>query len=314
MALAKCNSQADAQGRELTKHGTTLFPIACYYDRTAQDVVPWHWHDEWEAVVIEKGIAVVSVDGQNYTLNPGEGIFINASALHSVWDEGDTDCCLCSVVFHPRLVGGGIDSVFWQSYVQPVLSNAGLKCALFRPGTAWKEEAIRHIMEAWTACAEEKPGYELQVRAVLSRLAFLLVSNCPGQPVRPAEKMFRKEERIKAMLSYIQAHYQEEVTMAAVAGSAAVSESECLRCFREMLGTTPIQYVKQLRTRRAAKLLESTDLKISEIGAMCGFQEMSYFSKTFREAVGCTPKEYRKNMGKSVSAGGCQVSPALERI
>lgn len=201
-----------------------------------------------------------------------------------------------SIVFHPRLVGGGIDSVFWQSYVQPVLSNTGLRCVLFKPGTAWNDEAIRYILTAWTACVEEPAGYELRVRSALSELAFLLVSHCPAEQMRPTEKALRNEGRIKAMLSYIQEHIQEELTIAVIAQSAAISESECLCCFRDMLGTTPIRYVRQLRIQRSVELLESTDLKISEIGALCGFQEMSYFSKSFRDAKGCTPKEYRQEM------------------
>lgn len=46
--------------------------------------------------------------------------------------------------------------------------------------------------------------------------------------------------------------------------------------------------------QRAAELLRSTDWKISDIGTQCGFQEMSYFAKTFREMKGCTPKGYRE--------------------
>lgn len=293
MALADCGAQVNAQGRELAEHGTALFPIACYHDRMAQDVIPWHWHDEWEAAVIERGTAVVSVDGQSYTMEPGEGIFINSSALHSVCDKGDTDCCLRSIVFHPRLVGAGLDSVFWQSYVQPVLSNTGLRCVLFKPGTTWNDDALRYILTAWTACAEEPDGYELRVRSALSELAFLLVSHCPAGQMRPTEKALRNEGRIKTMLRYIQEHIHEELTIANIAQSASVSESECLRCFRDMLGTTPIRYVRQLRIQRAAELLESTSLKIAEIGALCGFQEMSYFSKSFRDIRGCTPKEHR---------------------
>lgn len=294
MAFASCGAQVNAQGRELAEHGTALFPIACYYDRMAQDVVPWHWHDEWEAAVVEQGTAIVSVDGQNYTVETGEGIFINSSALHSVWDKGNTDCRLCSIVFHPRLVGGGIDSVFWQSYVQPVLSNASLRCVLFTPEIAWHDDAIQYILEAWTACAEEPAGYELRVRSALSELAFLLVSHFPAEQMRLTEKAIRNAGRIKAMLKFVQEHIQEELTIAGIAQSAAISESECLRCFREMLGTTPIRYVRQLRIQRATELLGTTNLKIAEVGALCGFQEMSYFSKTFRDAEGCTPKEYRQ--------------------
>ena len=76
-----------------------------------------------------------------------------------------------------------------------------------------------------------------------------------------------------------------------------MSESECLRCFRAMLGTTPIQYVKQLRIQKAAELLLSTGRRVADIAAQCGFQDASYFTRTFREHRGCSPAEYRRNRG-----------------
>jgi len=300
MAAAECNTRVDARGREITKHGSMEFPIACYCDHLELETVSWHWHEEWEAVVIEKGEAVFSVDGQNYPLAPGRGIFVNSSALHNVWDAGGTDCCLHSVVFHPRLVGGGLESVFWQDYVQPLLSNNELKAVPLDPDISWNREALEYIEAAWAACEGEQPGFELETRAALSRLAFLLVRHCPTEEEYPGQKILRSSERTKAMLRYIQEHYREPLSIADISGSAAVSESECLRCFREILGTTPIQYVRQLRIQRAAELLKTTDLKIAEIGAACGFQEMSYFAKTFRQAKGCAPKEYRDiRWGKS---------------
>ena len=92
----------------------------------------------------------------------------------------------------------------------------------------------------------------------------------------------------------IEARYSEEITLTQIAGSACISESECLRCFRSVIGCSPMQYVKQLRIQRAAELLKSTDWKICDIGMQCGFQEMSYFAKTFREVKRCTPKGYRE--------------------
>ena len=62
-----------------------------------------------------------------------------------------------------------------------------------------------------------------------------------------------------------------------------------------MIGSTPIQYVKQVHIEKAAELLISTDRKLSDIGAECGFQETSFFAKTFRKLKGCTPGEFRKH-------------------
>lgn len=295
MALSTCGvPSVDQQGREMKEHGTPLFPIACYHDNISEAAVPWHWHDELEILVVEAGTARVSVNGTDYIVNQGEGFFVNTGALHGVWNVGREPCYLQSVVFHPRLVGGSVDSILWQKYLEPLLSDPCRPCVHFSNTQEWEKDASKAIQEAWQSCVSEAEGFEFEVRERLSRLIFLLTKNCPKAEKKPSEKALRAGERIKAMLQYIQEHYNGELTLAKIAESAAVSENECLRCFRSMIGSTPIQYVKQVRIQKAAELLVSTNRKISDIGAECGFQEMSYFAKTFRELKGCTPGEYRQ--------------------
>lgn len=301
MALSVCGPvSTDRQGRELIDHGTPLFPVACYHDNIRKKSVPWHWHDELEILVIETGTARVSVNGADYIAKQGEGFFINSGALHGIWNKGAEPCYLQSVVFHPRLVGGSVDSILWQKYLEPLLSDPCRSCVHFTRGQEWEKAASKAIQAAWEFCVSETAGFEFEVREQLSKLIFLLSQNCPAAERKPSEKTMRDGERIKIMLQYIQEHYNEELILAKIAESAAVSENECLRCFRSMIGSTPIQYVKQVRIQKAADLLLSTNRKISDIGAECGFQEMSYFAKTFRELKGCTPGEFRRKMAGSI--------------
>ena len=294
MALSVCNTVTDERGRELTVHGTPLFPVACYLDDLVLDEVPWHWHDEWEVSVVESGTAIFSVDGKQRVFEAGSGCFINSGVLHGAWETVSGAGRMHATVFHPRLVGGSMDSIFWQGYVQPLLADASRRWVCFDPQVPWQREALAAVEEAWQVCAAEPPGYEFAVRRALSTVIFLLAQNCPPVQKSPSEKSLRNTRRIKEMLQYIQEHYSEPLTAADIARSAALSESECLRCFRAMIGAAPIQYVKQLRIQKAAELLQFTDRKIAEIGAVCGFQEMSYFAKAFRELKGCTPSEYRR--------------------
>ena len=295
MALRVCGPvTTDRQGRELIEHGTALFPVACYHDRLSETAVPWHWHDEMEILVVESGRTRVSVNGTDCLVAQGEGFFINAGALHGAWPEGEDVCCVRSIVFHPRLVGGSVDSILWQKYLEPLLCDPCRPWVHFPNAQEWEAEASRAIQEAWQAGVSEGEGFEFEVREQLSRLIFLLAKHCPGTEKRPSEKALREGERVKVMLQYIQEHYHEELTLAKIAASAAVSENECLRCFRSMIGSTPIQYVKHVRIQKAAELLTATGRRISDIGAECGFQEMSYFAKTFRELKGCTPGAFRR--------------------
>ncbi len=149
-------------------------------------------------------------------------------------------------------------------------------------------------MAGWQCCASEEDGFEFEMREQLSRFIWLLFENFHSSEKKPSQKVLRDGERTKIMLQYIQEHYGEEISLRQIAESAHICESECLRCFRKMIGRTPIQYVKHLRVQKAAELLFATDWKISEIGMKCGFQEMSYFAKAFRELKGCTPHEFRE--------------------
>lgn len=292
MALSLCSSTTDGRSRELVRHGTPPFPLACYWhDGETVNTVPWHWHDELETVLVREGRITVSVEGESRELGPGEGCFIAGGALHHVWRAGEGAVDLRSMVFHPRLVGGSVESVYWQDYLLPLLSAN--RCVWLTEAVPWEREALEAMEAAWRACGEEPPGFEFLAREGLSRLVFLLSGHRPAEKRPPSEKALRDGERIKIMLRFIQEHYSEELTAARIAQSAAVSESECLRCFKSMIGATPIQYVKQLRVQRAAELLESTAERVADVGAACGFQEMSYFARTFRELKGVTPRQYR---------------------
>ena len=289
-----CSSATDGRNRELVRHGAPPFPLACYWhDGETVNRVPWHWHEELETVLVKAGRAVVFVEGERRELGPGEGCFIAAGALHNARREGEEPPDLHSMVFHPRLVGGGVESVFWQNYLQPLLAEGANRCVWLSEGVPWEREALEAMEAAWRACGEEPPGFEFLAREGLSRLVFLLSAHRPAVKKGPSEKALRDGERIKAMLRFVQEHYHEELTAARIAGSAALSESECLRCFRSMVGTTPMQYVKQFRVQRAAELLESTEEKVAAVGAACGFQEMSYFARTFRALKGKPPSRYR---------------------
>lgn len=294
MPLAECNTTVDRSGRELIEHGTTAFPIACYEDDFRIMDVPWHWHEEWEAVRITEGSCLVAAGNQKAMLRAGEGFFIHSGVLHGCWDTEHSGCRFHSMVFHPRLVGGSPDSVFHQQYVRPLMEQSGPELILLNPDIPWQTEALEAIEAAWQHCVQEGSGFPFRVRNALSELTLLLYSHQMPAVAPLGGKTARDTRRIKAMLSCIHSHYPTELNTAAIAASASVSESECLRCFRNTIGTTPIQYLKQYRLRQAARLLSETDRSVSDIAAACGFQDMSYFTRAFRETIGCVPTEYRK--------------------
>lgn len=294
MAVSTCRTVTNEQGRELIEHGTSLFPIQFCEDCLDAEPVPWHWHEELELLLVCRGTVLAAAGAEKFTLSAGEGLFINAGVLHADWQVGTEPCVTRAPVFHPRLVGGGLESVFWQEYLHPLLADASLAGVPLRREVPWQRSALEEARAAFDAGAAEAPGYEFEVRSRLSRLVFLLLSNRPQQPARPSGKSRRNEERMKRMLRFIQENLDRELTVDRIAASASLSASECLRCFHSVIGTTPMQHVKHLRIQRAAQLIASTDLTVAEIGAQCGFQEMSYFTKTFKSLRGQTPTAFRR--------------------
>ena len=294
MAVLDCQVKISETGEELLEHGTALFPIGCYHDDLTRWPVPCHWHEELEAAVVTEGGAVVAVGTEQFALQPGEGFFVNANVLHSVLISGNA-CRLHSMSFHPRLLGG-MDSIYWQKYLHPLLEAGKPNLLVFRRDGGWQQEALEATERAWQACAQEPDGYEFAVRDALSRLVLLVRKNGTPKDAQPMpEKVQRDNERIKRMLRYIQHNFSSPITVAEIAAAAAVSESECLRCFHATIGSTPIQFLKQLRLQRAAALLAGGAEKISDIAETCGFLDMSYFARSFRAHYGCTPGEYRQH-------------------
>ena len=293
MALSECKMIIDKTGLELVEHGKTDFPIACYNDDLGQFSVDWHWHEELELILVSEGSSIIAIENQRYIVNEGDGFFINSGILHGCWDYDNSSCRFHSIVFHPRLVGGEKDSIFWTQYIIPLLENTALKHLFLNHTISWQQEILECIENAWQACTKETTGYEFQTRNQLSWLTFLLYSHMEENKMDISSHAKRTSNRMKQMLQYISNHYAENITIEDLSKSASISESECLRCFKKTIDTTPIQYLKSYRIKKAAEFLTNTDTKIIDIGLMCGFQDMSYFAKVFRQTYNCTPSEYR---------------------
>lgn len=300
MIITECSLRRGELFRELSQHGTALFPLSCYDEDLTLEPVPWHWHDDFEIVLMCEGAAAVSVEGRGFVLGAGEGVFINAGALHGLSADGPV-CHIRSLVFSPRLIGG-VDSIFYQRYALPLLSGGAARFVRLAGSTDWQARALELARGAWDACSREETGYELDARDALSRFAFELLGHTDAAHA-PSDRAVRSAQRAKVMLQYIHEHLTGHLNTAEIARSASISESECLRCFRAVLGVSPMSYVRQLRLQRAAELLAGTEKKISDIAASCGFDDLSYFSRAFRQWSGYPPALYRAEQGASVSRG-----------
>lgn len=86
-----------------------------------------------------------------------------------------------------------------------------------------------------------------------------------------------------------------------LAEAMSMSRTVFYRKVKSLMGVSPVDFVKTMRIKRAVQLLEQDEFTVSEVGYMSGFTTPQYFSRVFKEAMGCTPKEYKLKHKKAVT-------------
>lgn len=87
---------------------------------------------------------------------------------------------------------------------------------------------------------------------------------------------------------------KEDFNVSALAGIVAVDNKQLYRKLKQLTGSTPVNYIRKLRMRKASILLEEDKFTVSEVMFLVGYSNLSYFSKCFAEEFGMLPKDYRK--------------------
>ncbi|KIL51060.1 response regulator transcription factor [Jeotgalibacillus campisalis] len=103
-------------------------------------------------------------------------------------------------------------------------------------------------------------------------------------------------ELIDRALTYIHEHYQHELTLQLVADHIHISRNYFSLLFKRLMKQTFIDYVIELRIKKAKELLGTTTMKVYEVAEQSGFKDVKYFSKLFKKTTGRTPVDYRSNM------------------
>lgn len=103
----------------------------------------------------------------------------------------------------------------------------------------------------------------------------------------------RSDNVVEQLKDYIEQNLNEDLSRSVLAGKVFLSEDYVSKIFMKTTGMSLPNYIAERRIERAKEYLRSSSLPISKIAMEVGYGNFSYFSKTFRELVGCTPNEYR---------------------
>lgn len=122
--------------------------------------------------------------------------------------------------------------------------------------------------------------------AAVYRLTGMLME--VGTPRRaPNETLIR-------IRSFVAERFTQRIGACEIAAAIHCSPSQLFRYTQKYFGATPSNYINSMRLRRAAELLDQTELRIGEIAAQVGFDDPSYFSRLFRRTFGMSPGSYRR--------------------
>ena len=112
--------------------------------------------------------------------------------------------------------------------------------------------------------------------------------------VRAHEKAYSaKDERIVAAKRYIDENFKERECLAAAVSHSGISSRRFNDLFKGIFGTTPQRYIIERKIEEARSLLDASTLSVTEIAEQCGFSDLYYFSKVFKEHHGVSPRKYR---------------------
>lgn len=106
----------------------------------------------------------------------------------------------------------------------------------------------------------------------------------------------RNEHLIARVKEYIDANYSENITLNSMSRIFGISSGYLSVLFNDYLGQNFIDYLSNLRTQKAKRLLKNTNLRIYEIAEKVGYRDAYYFSAAFKRIVGINPTEYREKL------------------
>jgi AraC-like DNA-binding protein len=179
-----------------------------------------------------------------------------------------------------------------------MLSNRLLEEIRFRPPNyAGVGRCI--LMEIMQRCLRATP-------AAVDTDVMFVASRHRSRPAGGSQKGKKKSTRagskqppaqVKVAQEFIYSNYHMPITLDDISEAANISIDHLGRLFKAAIGTTPIQYLIDVRIKASEQLL-LTDLKIREVAHMVGVEDHHYFSRLFHRNRGVSPLAYRQKMAK----------------
>lgn len=235
-----------------------------------------NWHDNIEFLYCNVGSGQILCNSVVYDVNEGDLIVVNSNLLHVVRKTKKFEY-YCLIVDSDFLATNGIvvNEMEFETFVRSE-ETSSLFCRIV--------DEIEHDREFRAAGVRSRI---LDLMVHLSRKHLLRLSSAENHRAV-------SDQNIKQAIGYIKSNFAQRLTLEEIANAVNLSKYYFAREFKKATGMTVVAYINEIRCRSARRLILSNQLSISEVAALCGFENNSYFSKTFKQVMGCLPSEVAK--------------------
>ena len=272
------------------------FKISVTAEKTSKpdnlDDFPRLFHEEIELKLFLEGSSTLMIDNKTIVASEGDIVFINPYQIHSTVNIGEE----CSK-YHLIMIS--------LDFFEKNQSFIDLRKIFIKERTGKKNlvktsrlaEIIKNIAAEFT---EKKDMYRNITENLVSELILLLLREYKdeNQLSFPRDRNIRYYEIIYPALRKIRNDYTEKISVDELSALCNISKFHFCRIFKTVTSVTPIEYQTVYRIGIADILLKNTDKSITEIAAMCGFDDAGYFSRCYKKHTGVSPKEKRAILSK----------------
>lgn len=282
--------------KEIKDHGNYEFPVGINIEKIEsyeQGAFLWHWHPEIELTWVISGQIEYHINNKKYILTEGTGMFGNSNTLHSGYMKDQKECTYLSITFHPRFLYGYENSLLQTKYVDFITSNDMWPSMKLEKDVEWHQEVISQMNQIYKLSKNKPLDYELEVHIILMQIwqkFYHYFSSLPEKEQKPQRYL----GRLRNIISYVQEHYDQEITLDDVAKHVNICKSECCRFFKKHMGMTLFEYIMFLRIQSSLPHLRNGE-SITKTAGAAGFSSPAYYGQVFKRYMKCTPKEYQRN-------------------
>lgn len=270
------------------------FPAPVY------ETIESHTHDFYELVCVFQGSGEHEYNNHFSPVSEGDVYMIAPHMTHGYRIQPGSPLFLYNVIFQPSVIAEELavmakyPSFVDFFYVEPFLR----KTANFKPHFNLKGSDRIDLKQTIDRLVDEdrkrEPGYQIYIKTLIIQLLIFL-SRCYGRTLRKPSLAI-DDERImfRNVCDFIASHYAQPLTLTQLSRLCGISQSSFTAKFKQYTDKTFIEYRNEIRIGVAKELLAKTDDKILSVAFEVGFDDFSFFNKTFRHLCGMSPGQYRK--------------------